>query len=82
MTKTGPTTLAMRFQSVGDPSYQNLAISLCSAVRMALFSSPTVIYVGLGDKEQAFAWLNQAYDERDNWLNYLKVGPRLGREIR
>ncbi|HKQ76183.1 MAG TPA: hypothetical protein VJ810_20990 [Blastocatellia bacterium] len=36
-----------------------------------------VIYTGLGDREQAFAWLNRAYDERDNWLNYLKVEPRL-----
>jgi tetratricopeptide (TPR) repeat protein len=44
------------------------------------FVSPygvALIYVGLGDKEQAFAWLNRAYDERDNWLNYLKVEPRL-----
>src|SRR5262245_16082572 len=44
------------------------------------FISPygvALIYVGLGDKEQAFAWLNRAYDERDNWLNYLKVEPRL-----
>src|SRR5262245_837365 len=44
------------------------------------FLSPygvALIYVGLGDKEQAFAWLNRAYDERDNWLNYLKVEPRL-----
>jgi len=39
--------------------------------------SIAVIYLGLGDKEQAFAWLNRAYQERDNWLNYLKVEPRL-----
>src|SRR5262245_48190961 len=44
------------------------------------FISPysiAVIYLGLGDKEQAFAWLNRAYQERDNWLIYLKVEPRL-----
>jgi TolB-like protein/DNA-binding winged helix-turn-helix (wHTH) protein len=44
------------------------------------FISPygiAVIYAGLGDKERAFAWLNRAYEERDNWLNYLKVEPRL-----
>jgi TolB-like protein/DNA-binding winged helix-turn-helix (wHTH) protein len=44
------------------------------------FISPygiAVIYLGLGEKEQAFAWLNRAYEERDNWLNYLKVEPRL-----
>jgi TolB-like protein/DNA-binding winged helix-turn-helix (wHTH) protein len=39
--------------------------------------SIAVIYLGLGDKEQAFAWLNRAYEERDNWLIYLKVEPRL-----
>jgi hypothetical protein len=39
--------------------------------------SIAVIYLGLGDKEQAFAWLNRAYQERDNWLIYLKVEPRL-----
>ncbi len=36
-----------------------------------------VIDAGLGDKEQAFDWLNRAYAERDNWLIYLKVEPRL-----
>jgi len=44
------------------------------------FISPygiAVLYLSLGDKEQAFVWLNRAYDERDNWLNYLKVEPRL-----
>jgi hypothetical protein len=44
------------------------------------FISPysiAVIHTGLGDKEQAFAWLNRAYEERDNWLIYLKVEPRL-----
>ena len=32
-----------------------------------------VVYVGLGDKEQAFAWLEKAYEERTNFLAYLKV---------
>ena len=44
------------------------------------FISPygiALIYAGLGEKDQAFAWLNRACDERDNWLNYLKVEPRL-----
>ncbi|MGH9855010.1 MAG: TPR end-of-group domain-containing protein, partial [Blastocatellia bacterium] len=39
--------------------------------------SIAIIYSGLGDKEQAFTWLNRAYQERDNWLIYLKVEPRL-----
>jgi serine/threonine protein kinase len=36
-----------------------------------------VIYVGLGDKEQAFQWLESAYDERNTELTFLQVDPRL-----
>ncbi len=35
------------------------------------------IYVGLGQKDQAFDWLEKAYQERSDWLRYLKVDPRL-----
>jgi len=33
------------------------------------------IYAGLGETDQAFAWLEKAYGERNNWLAYLKVDP-------
>jgi len=33
------------------------------------------IYAGLGDKDQAFKWLEQANEERDVWLMNLKVDP-------
>ena len=33
------------------------------------------IHAGLGDKEQTFKWLEQAYEERDVWLMNLKVDP-------
>ncbi len=35
------------------------------------------IYAGLGDRDQAFRWLEKAYEERDNGLPYLKVDPIL-----
>ncbi len=35
------------------------------------------ICAGLGDKEQAFAWLETAYEDRSQWLIWLKVDPRL-----
>lgn len=40
-------------------------------------SSYTVaaIYTGLGDKDEAFRWLEKAYEERDVWLMNLKVDP-------
>jgi TolB-like protein/Tfp pilus assembly protein PilF len=36
-----------------------------------------VIHAGLGEKNEAFAWLDRAYDERTVWLTYLKVDPSL-----
>lgn len=33
------------------------------------------IHAGLGDQEQAFAWLEKAVEERDIWLMNLKVDP-------
>jgi tetratricopeptide (TPR) repeat protein len=36
-----------------------------------------VVYVGLGDRDQAFEWLEKAYDERTRPMLSLKVNPRL-----
>jgi len=33
------------------------------------------VYIGLGDKDQAFFWLEKAYQERSNYMVYLKVFP-------
>jgi TolB-like protein/DNA-binding winged helix-turn-helix (wHTH) protein/Flp pilus assembly protein TadD len=33
------------------------------------------VYIGLGDKEQAFFWLEKAYEERSNYIVYLNVFP-------
>src|SRR6185503_12883326 len=35
------------------------------------------VYLGLGDKEQTFVWLEKAYQERSNYVAYLKVFPPL-----
>jgi tetratricopeptide (TPR) repeat protein len=36
-----------------------------------------IIYVALGERDQAFEWLEKAYDERSLWMVFLKVDPRL-----
>ena len=36
-----------------------------------------LIHIGLGDTDQAFEWLEQAYNKRDHYLLYLKVDPNL-----
>ena len=35
------------------------------------------IYAALGQKDEAFAWLEKAYDQRAEWLEYLKIDPQL-----
>jgi hypothetical protein len=35
-----------------------------------------IVYVGLGEKEQALAWLVKAYEDRDVRLVFLKVEPK------
>jgi serine/threonine protein kinase/tetratricopeptide (TPR) repeat protein len=34
-----------------------------------------VIHIGLGEKDQAFDWLQKAYEDRSAWLVYLRVDP-------
>jgi eukaryotic-like serine/threonine-protein kinase len=36
-----------------------------------------LIYVGLGDSDRSFEWLERAYEERSSWMSYLNVEPRL-----
>jgi len=36
-----------------------------------------LIHIGLGENDRAFEWLDKAYEERSNWLSYVKVEPRL-----
>jgi len=35
-----------------------------------------VVYYGLGERDQAFAWLDKACDDRDVRLSFLKVDPK------
>jgi hypothetical protein len=34
-----------------------------------------VIHIALGENDQAFDWLQRAYEDRSVWLVYLKVDP-------
>ncbi|MFN0108011.1 MAG: protein kinase domain-containing protein [Blastocatellia bacterium] len=36
-----------------------------------------IIYAGLGDRESVFSWLEKAYQERSEYLTYMRVEPRL-----
>jgi tetratricopeptide (TPR) repeat protein len=36
---------------------------------------PAVIHIALGETDQAFDWMQRAYEDRSAWLVYLKVDP-------
>jgi TolB-like protein/DNA-binding winged helix-turn-helix (wHTH) protein/Tfp pilus assembly protein PilF len=39
--------------------------------------APAYIYIGLGNKDQAFAWLEKGYQDRSNNIAFFKVNPNL-----
>jgi len=41
--------------------------------------SIAMIYARLGDKESAFTWLEKAYEERSDYMVYLKTEPAFDR---
>ena len=36
-----------------------------------------LVYIGLGDKDQAFAWLEKAREDQSEWLGWLNSDARL-----
>ncbi len=38
--------------------------------------SVAVVYLGLGARDEAFAWLEKAYEDHDVRLQFLKVDPK------
>jgi DNA-binding winged helix-turn-helix (wHTH) protein/TolB-like protein/Tfp pilus assembly protein PilF len=38
-----------------------------------------LVYAGLGRNDDAFTWLNRAFDERSHWLVWLRLDPRWDR---
>jgi TolB-like protein/Tfp pilus assembly protein PilF len=47
-----------------------------SSKRFVTSYGVALVYAGLNEKEQAFLWLNKAYDERSNWLVWIQSDPR------
>jgi predicted Zn-dependent protease len=64
----------------GDEAQKILSelIALSERRYVSPYSTATV-YAGLGEKDQAFAWLQRACEERSVWLGHLhlRVDPRL-----
>ena len=39
-------------------------------------TSIAMVYAGLGEKDEAFAWLDKGYEERAFQMQWLKIEPR------
>ena len=66
------------FRSAGWRGAETKAIEMAPAQRKAGYGFASDIasfYADLGDKEQAFRWLNTAYQERDLGLACMKTNP-------
>jgi hypothetical protein len=48
-----------------------------SATRYVSPYSVALVHTGLGDRDQALAWLDKAYTERSDYMPYLKLEPML-----
>ena len=62
----------------GKPDEANKALAELREMSKRRYVSPyqfAVIYGGLGDKEQTFAWLEKAFQDRSVFLIWLKVEP-------
>jgi hypothetical protein len=70
------TALEQGFRSGGWKTALSKSIGVLQAQRKAGYSSAYLIaqlYADMGDKDQAFRWLNTAYQERDGNLLGLKT---------
>jgi DNA-binding winged helix-turn-helix (wHTH) protein/TolB-like protein/tetratricopeptide (TPR) repeat protein len=47
-----------------------------SAQRFVTAYGVALVHAGLGDREQAFAWLEKAFAERSHWLVWTRLDPR------
>jgi tetratricopeptide (TPR) repeat protein len=64
----------------GKPDKARTTLSDLRALAKHKYVQPwsiAMIYVGLGEKDQAMAWLEKAYEDRSSYMVYLKVEPML-----
>ncbi len=70
--------LGYAYATAGKPDEARLIIKELNSQskNQPIFPFETaLIYIGLGEHEKAFAWLEKAYDERAWQLGFLKVEP-------
>jgi eukaryotic-like serine/threonine-protein kinase len=73
-----PAALGYLLARRGDRPAAEAILAELDARSRSEYVSPVafqMIYLGLGNHDQAFAWLERSYEDRRGWLAYLKVEP-------
>ena len=72
-------TLGRDYVLVGKPDEARRVLAEMDRLAQTQYVSPydrAVIYAALDDKDQAFAWLNKAYDDQSEWIGWLQADYR------
>jgi len=65
---------------MGDPAKASQILAELAQDSKRNYVSPyrvANIYTALGDKDEAFAWLERAYDDRSHLLVFMNIDPRV-----
>jgi tetratricopeptide (TPR) repeat protein len=62
--------------SKGEAAAVLREMELLSKQRFVTAYGVALLYAGLERKDEAFAWLDKAFDERSHWLVWLRLDPR------
>ncbi|MGB7621134.1 MAG: protein kinase [Terriglobia bacterium] len=68
------------YAMAGKSDEARAVLSQLSALSKKKYVSPydmAIVHVGLKENDQAFAWLEKAFEHRSLWLGYLKLEPQL-----
>jgi TolB-like protein len=77
--------LRTAFESRGEEGYWQTWLDYCLAARRTDYSSPyeiATIAARLDRKQESVTWLQRAFDERDSWIVYINIDPKLKNVLR
>lgn len=72
--------LCMAYGFQGEEDEANKILRVLKDKRQREYLRPYILaesYAALGDKDKAITWLEKAYEERDDWIAFIKVDPNL-----
>ena len=79
MTRHCRSALGHAYGSPGDKAHASQVLNELTELASRQYVPSydiAVVYLGPGDREDAYRWLAEAFDERSSWMVYLNMDPR------